>query len=282
MKKHLFAIAAAFLCAIALTACPEEKKVETAKQENDLPKTESVQEKEPAPEPKAEPVKQEEKKEEPKPEPEIIVDKYDEIDLDRMQIHPLQYFPNETEMHPFGREDIFFYNIGFSKDGKFAYLISDPDDGKGGTTHTFYIQDLVTDSIVWRTSYEDESMNLQAVEKKMKEYKIDYVKTKFEKLPIKINGDTFDFKVTRKELPDLAFDFIPKADYTLTAIKNGNSKKTVTEVKDIQSYDTVVCGIIKNPYEDRVAVIVGNQDLIFEGLQYFYHVYGCDLKNNYK
>ena len=285
MKRCFSVFICISLVVLGLTGCPEKKESAQAP-ENKAPQANesSAVTAEPAVEnAKADEVPEKEVETIVKVEKEIIVDKYDEIDLANMQVHPLQFFPNEKEMYPYGtgRENPLFYCIGFSKDGKMAYYIVNYNDGKGSTDHIVCIQDLVTDEMLWRTSTEDSGPDASFI-KKCKEYNIEYVKTKFEKLPIKINGNEYDASVKfaeRKTDPEV--DMFPKADYIVSAIKNGSKKKVLAKVEDVYSYRTVVCGIIKNPYENRVAVIIGNQEPIFEGAQYNFYVYGCDLDSNF-
>lgn len=291
MKKEIFALAGAALMLLSFTGCPEKKENKPAAQEtktevtqDNVPQVENGSTKSEEPSAKTETPKAEEKTE-PKVETVIYVDKYDEIDLKRMQIHPVEHLvTEENRMYPHGYEKPLIYNIGFSQDGKFAYGIFDTDDGRGGYESRFYIMDLVTDQCVWCKTYMDEEANLAEVDKAMKSYGIEYVKTKFETLPIKISGDSFDFSVKRVQLEaeNEEDNWFTKANFTVTAIKNGNLKKVLGGEEGVYSYDTIVCGIIKNPYEDRVVVIVGNQEPIFEGAQYNYYLYGCDLSSNYK
>lgn len=291
MIKKIFALTAAALMLLSFTACPEKKEKKPADQETKnettqavVPQVENGSAKTEDAVTKIEPAKEEEKTE-PKAEPIVYVDKYDEIDLKHMQIHPIEHLATEeNRMYPHGYEKPLIYCLGFSKDGKFAYSIFDTDDGRGGYESRFYIIDLVTDNYVWSKKCVDEEPNLEAIDIVMKNYGIEYVKAKFETLPIKINGDSFDFSVQREQLePENEEDsWLTKANFTVTAIKNGKLKKVLGGMEDVYSYDTIVCGIIKNPYENRLAVVVGNKEPIFEGSQYNYYIYGCDLVSNYK
>ena len=49
-----------------------------------------------------------------------------------------------------------FYPLGWSTDGKFAYAIEPPDEAVGSYFLNVYIQDLVTDKLLWKQNYQSE------------------------------------------------------------------------------------------------------------------------------
>jgi hypothetical protein len=60
-----------------------------------------------------------------------------------------------------------FYPIGWSKDGKFAFLVEPPDEACGCYFAHLVIQDLLTDKILWERKYEGE----EAVEETLQNYR---------------------------------------------------------------------------------------------------------------
>ncbi|MGB1309675.1 MAG: hypothetical protein ACPG47_00620, partial [Leucothrix sp.] len=52
--------------------------------------------------------------------------------------------------------DAVFYPLGWSKDGKLAYAVEPPDEAVGAYFLNVYIQDLVTDKILWQHKYQSE------------------------------------------------------------------------------------------------------------------------------
>jgi hypothetical protein len=52
-----------------------------------------------------------------------------------------------------GMEISKFYPIGWSKDGKFAWIIRRPQGESDFIPFNFYIQDMNTDSIIWKNTY---------------------------------------------------------------------------------------------------------------------------------
>jgi hypothetical protein len=61
--------------------------------------------------------------------------------------------PNDDDGH-LGILTALFYPIGWSKDGKFAYLVEPPDEACGCYYSEVVIQDLKNDKILWRERYD--------------------------------------------------------------------------------------------------------------------------------
>ena len=72
-------------------------------------------------------------------------------------------------------------------------------------------------------------------------------------------------------------DWLGKIDYQIRVKNPAGKSKTVASAKDVKAYQVVVCGYFKNPYENRLAIIYGEEKYVFEGTGISYHVAGCDL-----
>ena len=187
-----------------------------------------------------------------------------------------------------------FRVFGFSKDGKMAYSLKEDIDGRGGTIFTYIIQDLVTDKILWQIkddtedwlsdqagsqdlSIEEVSLLKKKEELKaaMEKYGVTQSSQKFLQFPASNGYDcTADFQDKTNNGED---DWLGNIDYKITVKNSSGKSKTVASEKGAKAYQVVVCGYFKNPYENRLAIIYGEEKYVFEGTGITYHVAGCDL-----
>ncbi|MBP5748352.1 MAG: hypothetical protein J6W63_08340 [Treponema sp.] len=187
-----------------------------------------------------------------------------------------------------------FRIFGFSKDGKMAYSLEEDVDGRGGTIIQYIIQDLVTDKILWTTKDDTEdwtgeqdsmatlttfliSLNNKKAELKsaMQKYGIIQADSEFLQFPTKDGYScTASFQDKTKDGDD---DWLGKIDYQIRVKNPAGKSKTVSSAKDVKAYQVVVCGYFKNPYENRLAIIYGEEKYVFEGTGITYHIAGCDL-----
>lgn len=187
-----------------------------------------------------------------------------------------------------------FRIFGFSKDGKMAYSLEEDVDGRGGTIIQYIIQDLVTDKILWTTKDDTEnwtgeqdsmatlttfliSLNNKKAELKsaMQKYGIIQADSEFLQFPTKDGYScTANVQDKTKGGDD---DWLGKIDYQIRVKNPAGKSKTVASAKDEKAYQVVVCGYFKNPYENRLAIIYGEEKYVFEGTGISYHVAGCDL-----
>ncbi|MCR5318372.1 MAG: hypothetical protein K6E22_09100 [Treponema sp.] len=187
-----------------------------------------------------------------------------------------------------------FRIFGFSKDGKMAYSLEEEVDGRGGTIIQYMIQDLVTDKILWTTKDDTEdwtgeqdsmatlttfqiSLNNKKSELRsaMQKYGIIQADSEFLQFPTK-DGYSCTANIQDKT-KDGEDDWLGKIDYQIRVKNPAGKSKTVASAKDVQAYQVVVCGYFKNPYENRLAIIYGEEKYVFEGTGISYHVAGCDL-----
>ncbi|MCP4441818.1 MAG: hypothetical protein GY810_23170 [Aureispira sp.] len=190
-----------------------------------------------------------------------------------------------------------FHPIGWSPDGKFAY-VKIFDGYSDGLCISVAVQDMVTDKTVWSESYtsmqlgENEdyakhSENVKALwnkvkpktEKALAKYKInakkelDYRKKTWHR----INGQPYKFALTTKgkiQIDCRAKDMGSKTLY---------EQDISPEDFEMQEYNAYVAGIILSPYEDRVAILYQTSSKGFEFItDQSFALVGCNLNKGFK
>lgn len=195
------------------------------------------------------------------------------------------------------------YILGWSKDGKFAFVEDRAIDGRGGNDLYFNIIDLVTDETVCRKemidyydfdkagetfipayeSFEDcLKSNAEEFDRLLKQNGIILKPAKFEKMPVvwvsKDNKtEEVTFKVNKTGEGKPAFIYSETLNYEIVAEKKSGGSKIVKSEKNRESYFVYPVGYIKSPYENRVAVVLTNASFVFEGSELFVEFAGCNL-----
>ncbi len=187
------------------------------------------------------------------------------------------------------------YVLGFSKDGKMVWCDDRYIDGKGSNKFTLYVQDIVSDEII-QTITEDVADipgNTSMVEyfvktkkaeikKALEDNKIRISKSEVKEFPVRIGQNNFDAKIDFQDTGRFLNDIQKISNYSCIVTKNNSTKKTVTSKKECTVENAIVAGFIKSPYEDRLAVIIAEASIGFEGLDIYYNISGCDLNKNFK
>lgn len=191
------------------------------------------------------------------------------------------------------------YVLGWSKDGKMAYIENRAIDGRGGHDFYFTIIDLVEDKITHQLEkrwYDDDNYGdspekaltftqcIKAYSNEMntqlKKNNIIMKPCKFQNFPAtdsKGNEVTFNVKVLKKELGEFNLMYM---SYEIYAEKNNQSKR-ISSINNKQSEIVKPTGFIKSPYEDRVALVVADAEYVFEGNEVFINFYGCNLSSGF-
>ena len=196
------------------------------------------------------------------------------------------------------------YILGWSKDGKFAFVENRAIDGRGGNDLYFNIIDLVTDETVCRKemidyydydkaidenyiptykSFEDcLKSNAEEFDRLLKENGIILKPAKFEKMPViwvSKNNKTEEvtFKVNKTGEGKPAFVYSETLNYEIVAEKKSGGSKIIKSEENRESYFVYPVGYIKSPYENRVAVVLTNASFVFEGSELFVEFAGCNL-----
>ena len=197
------------------------------------------------------------------------------------------------------QENNFIYVLGWSKDGKLAFILDKRIDGRGGSDLYFTIQDMVKDvnvyykKIKWydndnygenpelaQTFEECIKNNSKEFNSELKKHKIILNPVKTEFLPAVDNkGTAIDFKIANSNEYIGEFSLL-HMDYEIIAIKN-NKYKLLSKIENKMCEYVMPTAYIKSPYEDRIALIVVNAEYVFEGREVFVNFYGCNLNSGF-
>lgn len=193
------------------------------------------------------------------------------------------------------QENNLIYVLGWSKDGKIAFIENRGIDGRGGHDLHFTIQDMVEDvnlfykKIEWydcdnygenpelaQTFEECIKNNSKEFNSVLKKYKIILNPVNVEFLPaVDKKGVSIDFKIANSK--EYIGEYgLPHMDYEIIATKN-NKYKLLSKIKNKICDYVMPTAFIKSPYEDRIALIVADAEYAFEGREVFMKFYGCNL-----
>lgn len=194
-----------------------------------------------------------------------------------------------------------FYPVGFSKDGKFAYLVEPADEACGCYFADLIIQDLRTDKILWKKEYRGEEgsdntksedfwrKNQKAFSAKLKQYGIVAGKD------FALKTGSFDYEgdgilpklEVALDTADLA-SYKVKGKITLTLASKRRGSKTLYERRyDLKESNSIsgaeIGGMIVSPFETRAIVILIETHRGYEGPPDITRlkIVGADLKNGF-
>lgn len=194
----------------------------------------------------------------------------------------------------------YFYPIGWSKDGKFAYYLEPPDEACGCYFGEINIVDLKTDKVLWTKRYEGEmdkpedlksfwKKSRKMISQKLNQYKIQAGKN-FTLLggTFEANGDSFKIDY----FADVNLDEDPynsKGTIAVKIISANKGKKTLYQKtfkgeNNAGILDSSLGGVLKSPFESRVAVIRVDTQRGWEGPPHVtkISVVGADLTKGFK
>ena len=196
-------------------------------------------------------------------------------------------------------ENKYIYVLGWSRDGKLAFIENKYQDGRGGQDLYFTIQDMIEDInvydkiIIWydNDNYGDNPKPAQTFEEcirnNSKEFNTELQKHKIILNPVKVEflpavdkkGTVIDFKIINSKEYIGEFS-LPHMDYEIIALKN-NKYKLISKIENKMCDYVMPTAYIKSPYEDRIALIVANAEYVFEGREVFINFYGCNLNSGF-
>lgn len=203
--------------------------------------------------------------------------------------------------------NLLFTPLGWSKDGKIAYIIGIDPGGAGFDETGYYswvIQDMVTDKLEWQsehgleeglpTELKDEfdpikilkwvyANHSKKYQKNFDKYKIICDKNiKIQKFPFIYNSNEFYGKITDiyRETKYSIPDIITK--YKVMVLKN-NVRKVCSQKNNDFLLDIQVVGYIKSPFEPRIAIVISNIMWGWEGPPHrvWFSLIGCDLEKGF-
>lgn len=208
--------------------------------------------------------------------------------------------PSELVYYKPSDEYIFqkFYPIGWSKDGKFAYAIEPADEAVGAYFFRLKIQNMISDKDVysWQPEEDPEKGNIKQMWKdnqmtfatNLNEHKIIPDKD------IKLLGTEFStedgkFKITIENTmetdPDFGFEVVKNTNIYIKSPELGTKRIYSYTEKDYNlCLGRIVQGVIKSPYEKRIAVLVKEEFRGYEGPPNVVKEFlvGADLERNFK
>lgn len=174
-----------------------------------------------------------------------------------------------------------FYPIGWSKDGKFAYLTEPVDEGCDCYFADLIIQDLRTDKILWKRSHTSENggadtlrkywaKNRKEFSRKLAQYGIAAQKR------FALLDSAFDYQKDRLT-PEIENNTNTEDEFAVTGniivrlISQQRGGKTIYERKfDPKKYegflDAEISGSLPSPFEPRAAIIIVETYRGWEGL----------------
>ncbi len=196
-----------------------------------------------------------------------------------------------------------FYPLGWSADGKFAYAVEPPDEAAGIYMLNIYIQDLVTDKVLWKQEYKSNPGSTtdaksfaaywgaggKLVQNQFKKYGI--VESKQTDLmggPIGVGNDRLTYQVqkTVKAQPEYGNTEMVTAYQVMVKSDTHGSKVVHKETykKPISVTDVDVIGYLQGSDSERVALLVSGVRLGWEGPPHvtWFKVIGTNLRRGFK
>ncbi len=192
-----------------------------------------------------------------------------------------------------------FYPLGYSSDGKIAYIKEYDTDPADIVLIRTFVQDLVTDKILWKDEFKFEgdistigfkdfwASKSTLISKKIKEYGIKPFKNlKFEPNSYRYNNNFYSLDSMSKSTfrKDWDMEFLDSSTIMLSA--KGKGSKVIDTQHYKKSY-LLACraiGFIPLGGNDRVAVVVANVQRGWEGPPHnlSYDIVGASLKVGFK
>jgi hypothetical protein len=176
-----------------------------------------------------------------------------------------------------------FYPIGWSRDGKFAYLVEPPDEACGCYFAEIVIVNLKTDKVLWQERWNSSDLakpeedDLDALwKRKGKAYSAKLNQHRIEPIgdaqllhpAINFKGDTLTPKLDIKIETDGVYEVDGTVTLTMTSTKLGSKviRRDVYKKTDTNGFrNAEITGSLKSPFESRVAVIVVEEMRGWEG-----------------
>jgi len=197
----------------------------------------------------------------------------------------VKYLFAEKDENGFSYLNDRFSPIGWSGDGKFAYALEPADEACGCYFFSIYVQDMATDKILWKWEFDNADnpenetdfskiwkQNSKFFTNKLNEFKIQPVSyTKLSFFPI-IKGDASLSCAISNSFIENPLGFINIRETKLYLKSNNKTEKKIYHKnfrpeKEEYSYQlsNAVVGYLKNPFENRIAIIYSPQYRGYEG-----------------
>ena len=199
--------------------------------------------------------------------------------------------------------DAVFYPLGWSLDGKFAYAIEPPDEAVGSYFLNVFVQDLVTDKILWQDKYQSKpeittdvesfaaywQTNQTKMEATLKKYGIKQINDSVLFAgAISNKNDRLDYVVKKKlrGQPDLG-NLAMVTEYQVMVTSENLGRKTVHNEKvktNTRMLDVDVIGYLRGEDKERVALLISGVRRGWEGPPHttWFKIVGTNLNRGFK
>ncbi len=189
------------------------------------------------------------------------------------------------------------YPIGWSKDGKFAYITEPADEGSGFYLFELVVFDAVNNKIAWSWKPEDSEegnlsttwkKNYSLFKEKLNEYQIeqdDNIELKKGKTTFKGNEYQLVLDTKTETDPDFGFDLIKEMKITINSPELGTKEIYNSKTDEYSMYiGAFVPGYILSPYSGRIVVLCQLEQAGYEGPPniVFFQLIGSDLLLGFK
>lgn len=176
-----------------------------------------------------------------------------------------------------------FYPIGWSRDGKFAYLIEPPDEACGCYFAEIVIQDMVNDKVVWSERYTSELLedpdsenlntywaaNQKKFSTKLNEFGV-IASSQFDLLgpTVGYGNDVFTPAVKVNVETDNDLEVIGDVTVRLDSKRRGSKliHRDIYKKGEISGFrNAMIAGSLRSPFEARIAVVILEEHRGWEG-----------------
>ncbi len=189
-----------------------------------------------------------------------------------------------------------FYPIGWSVDGKFAYISEPADEATGFYLFEIKIIDVTNDNIVWSWKPKDSEEGdfkstwenfYELFKKQLNSYNIKQINN-FELGSSDFDNSGNDYSISMKTKSktngDYGFDVVTETYVNIESSKLGQ-KTVFAQIEKGYSMilAALVSGYIKSPFEDRIIIICKFERWGYEGPPnvMFFKLAGCDLGSGF-
>jgi hypothetical protein len=207
--------------------------------------------------------------------------------------------PAELEYGRVGKDYLYdkFYPIGWSKNGKFAYIVEPADEASGLYWFEIIIMDVVNKKTVWSWKPdESEEGNIETTwqenydlfKKHLSESEI-IQQSKLELKPVKSTYKGNDYKLVLDVVnitdPDFGFEVVKESKIRIESEQLGN--KLIASIKE-ETYSRVIGailpGYLQSPYDDRIVVVFRKERVGYEGPPnvVYFELFGSDMTRGFK
>ena len=220
-----------------------------------------------------------------------------------VQRHSFYNKPVELKLGRLSRLEEGFYPIGWSEDGKFAYIVEPADEACGCYFAKLIIKDLKTDAVLWDFDYESTAFdekdnkpksllafwrsNHALFSKKLNEHKIRQEKGfALQPFPTLYQGDELTARLSLERNGQTWLEEAVSA-IRLQVNSKRRGKKTVyekTDVADLMILDVRLVGYLKSRFEPRAALVLIEVHRGYEGPPSVakINIIGSDLISGFK